>query len=484
MPASSLADAPQGHPLGKVVGGQYAILGFLGRGGMGTVYWGIQHPVGRRAAIKVLRSDLTAGSAAEQRFLREAKAVASLHHPNLVTCFHYGLEPDKLAYMALEYLDGATLDRFIHAYQPTLPEIVHVARQLLEGIAAFHDASIVHRDLKPGNVMLCRVGEDEAFVKVIDFGLARLTEGHLAKTLTLQGDVFGTPLYMSPEQCVGTHDVGAASDVYAFGVILYEMLTGRTPFSGDKPMAIMMEHMHTPIPPLRARRGLGEVPPGLVDFTLRCLEKEPTARFAHGGQALQAFDQLELPSSGPITARAADGSINPRAAALRAAAQPSTVPPEGVVRLELPRGVRLLSTTTMLGAPEPTWQAKVKATWARLQAAGAALWADPGRRRVVVAAPLAVVVLLGLGALLASALTSAPASVESGQEERGRPPLEQARRQVEFARQRAVVGSAHFTAEGDVDRMLLRQHIESRSKAAPPAPPQRDRDRAAALDDR
>lgn len=462
----SLAEAPGGHPLGKLVGGKYAILGLLGRGGMGTVYWGVQHPIGRRAAIKVLRSDLTAGSAAEQRFLREAQAVASMHHPNLITCFDYGIEEDKLAYMALEYLEGATLDHFIHSYHPTLPEIVHVARQLLEGMAAFHEVSIVHRDLKPGNVMLCRVGEDDAFIKIIDFGLARLLDGQMAKTLTLQGDVFGTPLYMSPEQCIGTHDVGPESDVYAFGVMLYELLTGRTPFTGNKPMAIMMKHMNHEVPPLRPRVGV-DCPPALVEFVYRCLAKSTSERYASGGAALSAFLRLGLKDSGPIRSpEPVDGQeVAPHAIFGHLDIGSGSVPPEGAIKVEV-------ATSQQAGAAVMTAAAQLRLLGRRVQGLAGALWSHPPHRIAVigVGVVLLLLTLAGVGA----------AMLDDGEQvARSIPVRERARDVVDRAHGRATVGAAQFSGESAVDEMVMKQRLES--DKSPQQPPARERHRGAPL---
>lgn len=296
--ARSLEQAPPRSWLGHTLADRFAILGMLGAGGMGVVYWAVQHPVGRLAAVKVLRSDLT-GSVVQERFLREATTIAGLQHPHVITCFDYGLHDDRQPYMALELLHGISLEHCADELTLDLPTVVHIMEQVLEGIAAFHDAGIVHRDLKPDNVMLCRIGGDDTFVKIIDFGLALRLLDSRSQKLTQGAEVFGTPLFMSPEQAVGSGDVGPASDVYSFGVMLYELLTGRVPFSASAPMKVMLKHIHDPPPKLVPREGV-EVPVALETFVMRCLAKGPEDRFPDGRAALDAFRALELPNSGPV----------------------------------------------------------------------------------------------------------------------------------------------------------------------------------------
>ncbi len=296
--ARSLEVAPPRSWLGHLLADRFAVLGMLGAGGMGVVYWAVQHPVGRLAAVKVLRSDLT-GSVVQERFLREAQTIAGLQHPHVITCFDYGLHADRQPYMALELLHGISLEHAADELSLDLPTVVHISDQILDGVAAFHDAGIVHRDLKPDNVMLCRIGGDDTFVKIIDFGLALRLLDSPSEKLTQAAEVFGTPLFMSPEQAVGSGDVGPQSDVYSFGIMLYELLTGRTPFTGAAAMKVMLKHINDAPPPLVPRAGM-EIPPALEAFVLRCLEKDPLTRFANGREALDAFRELGLPNSGPV----------------------------------------------------------------------------------------------------------------------------------------------------------------------------------------
>ena len=327
--ATALERAPEDHLLGAWLGEKYAVLGLLGSGAVGTVYWGIQHPIGRRVAIKVLRSGALADAEQEARFLREARAAARMNHPHVITCYDYGLTDNRVVYMVLEFIEGVSLDELIEARDLGLDQIIWVARRLLEGIGAFHKASIVHRDIKPSNVMVARSAHGEPLIKIIDFGLVRYLQDDDARPITQHGEILGTPVYMSPEQALG-NPVVAASDVYTFGTVLYELIAGEPPFAGDTILDLLLSHAQQQVPPLP-----DTCPDPLRAFVARCLAKEPEDRFRDGAEALTALRALDLPerpldSQGPGLERRA------------------SIPPDGSILIDLDK-----DSLAVLAAPAP-----------------------------------------------------------------------------------------------------------------------------------
>jgi eukaryotic-like serine/threonine-protein kinase len=288
VPDSELTRKGAGPALGLLLGGKYALLAQLGRGGMGTVYWAIKAPTGRPVAVKVLRPELTSDFEAEQRFMREARALAEVIHPHLVSCYDYGLGDNRMAYMALEFIQGESLkDALLTGLDAA--SILTMAQQILEAMTEMHAAGVVHRDLKPSNIMLAARPGAEVFVKIIDFGLARLIGPDVIR-LTMRGDVFGTPTYMSPEQASGNAESGRPADVYSLGIVLWEALTGSPPFTGEQPVFVMQQHMARPLPDFVVRPDIADdVPPGIEPFLRACLQKDPAQRPQNGDAALEAF---------------------------------------------------------------------------------------------------------------------------------------------------------------------------------------------------
>ncbi len=261
--------------LGVTIDARYAIEAVLGEGGMGTVYRTRHVTLGRALALKVLRSDLAQEPELAARFLVEAQATAAIEHPNVVSITDFGRLPDKRPYFVMELLTGQTLSALIRAGGP-LPAsaAVHVAIAIASGLEAAHAAGVVHRDLKPENVFLLDDASKE--VRVVDFGAALIVG---ASRLTKKGVVFGTPYYMSPEQAAGK-DVDHRADIYALGVMLYEMLTARVPFEGDTYMGVLTQHMFVlPKPPSEAFPDLCGKLGAVEAVLLRALEKDPAARF-------------------------------------------------------------------------------------------------------------------------------------------------------------------------------------------------------------
>jgi len=254
--------------IGTVFDGRYRIIRKLGAGGMADVYLAEDQELGRRVAIKILNDRHAADDSFIERFRREAKNAAGLSHPNIVSIYDRG-EAEGTYYIAMEFLDGRSLKELIVARGPAPVKVaVDYARQILAAVGAAHRHGIVHRDIKPHNVLVGGEGR----LKVTDFGIARSG----ASQMTEVGSIIGTAQYLSPEQARGA-PVDQTSDLYAVGVVLFEMLTGQVPFTGDTPLEIAMKHLsEVPTPPSELRP---EVPHDLDSVVLRALAKEPGERY-------------------------------------------------------------------------------------------------------------------------------------------------------------------------------------------------------------
>lgn len=274
--------------VGAVILEQYRIDGVLGDGGMGVVYSARHVRDARRYAVKVLRAEYSDEEDLVKRFQQEAEAVRDIRHPNIIEVFQFGTLEDGSRFFVMEYLEGRSLGQLLAA-QPrrpgrerrrALPEAltIHIAEQICSGLAAAHERGIVHRDMKPDNIHLIRRGEDDSFVKILDFGIAKVQGSKSARTRT--GSVFGTPHYMSPEQASGERDIDARTDIYALGVLLYEMTTGKVPFDADNLMGILTAHLyHPPVPPREHPEAEG-LSRGLEAIILKALSKRREHRYA------------------------------------------------------------------------------------------------------------------------------------------------------------------------------------------------------------
>ncbi|MDB4972357.1 MAG: Serine/threonine protein kinase PrkC, regulator of stationary phase [Myxococcaceae bacterium] len=262
--------------LGTLVDGRYRIDAQIGEGGMGVVYKATHIALNKTLALKILRGDVAKEPEAVQRFMQEAQAATSIGHENIIDINDFGRLPDGTAYFVMEYLNGHPLNDLIKrgGSIPTR-DALHILRQIASALGAAHVRGIVHRDLKPDNVFVLSRGEMGNFVKVLDFGIAKV--GTSKNRLTRTGMVFGTPHYMSPEQAAG-QGVDARTDIYALGVIMYEMFTGRVPFDADTFMGVLTKHMFEKPAPMTdptSERQLG----ALEQITMRALEKKPENRY-------------------------------------------------------------------------------------------------------------------------------------------------------------------------------------------------------------
>ncbi|MBK7861370.1 MAG: serine/threonine protein kinase [Archangiaceae bacterium] len=272
------AAAPASLAVGQVLG-SYRIEGVLGEGTMGRVYLGRHVTLDRPAALKVLHPQHTQDPSLIQRFFQEARLVNRIAHEHIVEVLDFAESKEPPAvYGVMELLTGQTLAASLAACAPSLEAIVAVGRQIATALQAAHAVGVVHRDLKPDNVFLVRRGGRDDYVKVLDFGVAKLAQGGPSVVATHSGALLGTPRYMAPEQAAGL-EVDARTDVYALGVILYQMLAGRVPFEAANFGQLAADIITRPPPPLHERSAGGErIPDALRDLVRACLEKQPDAR--------------------------------------------------------------------------------------------------------------------------------------------------------------------------------------------------------------
>ena len=291
---SESLDADQSESMvGKLVAGKYKIQRRLARGGMGVVYVAEHVTLGREVVFKVLSYHLSDDSKAKSRFEREARGLSVLDHPNIVTVHDFGHEAG-LTYIVMEYVPGENLSQRVRR-KGRIPydELLPIALQMIDALAAAHDKGIVHRDVKPSNVMITHKAGRDDFVKVLDFGLAKLATSSVDIT---KGNLVGTVSYLAPEVIKGA-DASPASDVYSLGVVFYYLLTGSKPFAASDDMSVLYQHvnvvpdsLHEIVPP-------AEAPPEFLDFIHLCMEKDPRKRPSSASEMRRILaESMSLPS--------------------------------------------------------------------------------------------------------------------------------------------------------------------------------------------
>ncbi|HEX4354890.1 MAG TPA: protein kinase, partial [Polyangiales bacterium] len=311
--------------IGQSIDGRYRLEAQIGVGGLGTVYRATHTKLDRAVAVKVLHESYGASAVQRARFEREAKALATVEHTNIVSVMDYGVAEDR-PYLVMELLEGETLSQRLKRGPMPVEGAVSIAQQMLGALAFMHSGGLLHRDIKPSNVFIQRMHDGKERVKVLDFGLAKFTApvapgSDADPTLTRDGSIVGTPAYMSPEQATG-ESVDPRSDVYAMGVILFQMLTGRLPFEGDA-IEQVRGHLVSPVPALGRIGADRRIDAALDQAVQRAMAKRREDRFGNGAEMLSALVEIypdllspyrstfEISTVRPATKLDDDGFENP-----------------------------------------------------------------------------------------------------------------------------------------------------------------------------
>jgi len=303
--------------------GPYKITEQLGAGGMATVYKAYHARLDRNVAIKVMHATFLQNDAFVARFEREARIVARLEHPNIVPIYDYS-EVEKQPYLVMKFIEGQTLKDVLRESSLPQDEILRLMTAVAHALDYAHKQGVLHRDIKPSNIIIDQRGNPY----LTDFGLARLLQ---AGESTMSADVMlGTPHYISPEQASGSTELDARTDIYSLGVVLYELLTGRVPYAGNTPYAIVHDHVYTPVP--RTSEVNPGISPQIENVLLKALEKKPADRYATASEMLDALRSAVSGSAQSQTASAAQVESKPKIAAeappkRQSAPVPKSLPP-------------------------------------------------------------------------------------------------------------------------------------------------------------
>lgn len=275
---TSLSQITNDVAIGSMFAERYQILSLLGKGGNSAVYKAKHVLLNKLVAVKVLQVHLASDPKAVLRFQREAQSTAALSHPSILSVQDFGLSPDGRAYLVMDLLDGESLSDLLNStgamsWQDAIPLLI----QIFDALDHAHSKGIIHRDLKPSNIMILNGAEGTRTAKIVDFGLARAIELDEANKLTMTGEIFGSPFYMSPEQCKG-ENLDQRSDIYSMGCVIYQMLANRPPFMGANAFETIKKHVFDLTPPLPQTGQHGVIPKWLTQLTMQCMAKEPETR--------------------------------------------------------------------------------------------------------------------------------------------------------------------------------------------------------------
>ncbi len=379
--------------VGTTIGGKYRLDRIIGRGGVGTVFAGLHAWTGREVAVKMLHLQHAQDPTVVDRFLTEARASATLRHPNVVDVLDMGQDDDGAVYMVLEYLEGESLSHRLERRRRLTPDdTTSILLPVMDALAEAHDAGIVHRDIKPENVFVSLDSKRRTVPKLLDFGIAKVLAAGSSRA-TRTGTVVGTPAYMSPEQADGRSEVGPASDVWSMGILFYECLSGVLPFPTDSPTATLVAILTTSPAPLRTVAP--DVPVALARAVDRALSRAPEARWPD----MRAFAAaVSVSSGGPAALPRQDpsGAVQPTTASTDLADARAAAPPP----VRAVAQTALISPAPSAAAPRPT-----PATLHLAPSDAALPGADPGASEAL--GRLRGVLIVGMGAAAMVVLTAA-----------------------------------------------------------------------------
>jgi serine/threonine protein kinase/uncharacterized protein HemY len=277
--------------VGKILDDRYEVVAHIGSGGMGSVYQALDRKTGIKCALKVMAPDLLDQKLLAKRLEHEAKAAKALSHPNIVPVFDNSNESSKTPYLVMGLVDGKGLDEILQVEKTLSTErAIDIFIQIADALVHAHEKGIIHRDIKPSNILLGNEGNNLDLVKIVDFGIAKIVdENNVSKTnLTQTGELIGSPLFMSPEQCRG-EQLDARSDIYSFGCVMYQALSGRPPFDGENPVRVLLKHISEK-PEMQIRTDRAGT--ALRSIILRCLEKEPSERYQNASFLLKDLERI------------------------------------------------------------------------------------------------------------------------------------------------------------------------------------------------